>query len=219
MALRQQGWWSSYSCFWWADVALASCCSVVGHRWVDRVAGSHSLSGSHRLGSAPFSACLYQHGLAANCVTQTRYLNGGTWETCVPQMPQAVLTISSFNKRVSSCFSDRNHQLWSRQNSAFIHTLNIGLSHMDKIACAWLKIDKIIGKCVPWKTWGTSGNSMRQGSMLQSTCFCSRKRCTIKFLMPKGLFFFLCCYQKKYFKICLWVWWFHCRDTGIFKGN
>uniref|UniRef100_A0A8C0B037 Ig-like domain-containing protein n=1 Tax=Buteo japonicus TaxID=224669 RepID=A0A8C0B037_9AVES len=34
--------------------------------------------GSHRLGLPPFSAPLYQHDLAASCVVQTWYSNGGT---------------------------------------------------------------------------------------------------------------------------------------------
>lgn len=40
--------------------------------------------------------------------------------------------ISSFNKHVCSCFSDRNCQLGSGQNSAFIHIFNIGLTHTEK---------------------------------------------------------------------------------------
>uniref|UniRef100_A0A8C0HJR9 Ig-like domain-containing protein n=1 Tax=Buteo japonicus TaxID=224669 RepID=A0A8C0HJR9_9AVES len=40
--------------------------------------------------------------------------------------------ISSFNKHVCSCFSDRNCQLGARQNSAFIYIFNIGLTHTEK---------------------------------------------------------------------------------------
>lgn len=51
--------------------------------WIPLRSGDVGLSGSHSLGSPPFSTPLYEHSLAASCVTQTWYSSGGAWEICV----------------------------------------------------------------------------------------------------------------------------------------
>lgn len=128
----------SYDSGWQTETALSFCCSTVSQlgwetNWIQLWSGDVSLSGSHRLGLPPFSAPLYQHDLAASYVVQTWYSMEGLEKcVCLKSHRLHLKRISSFNKHVCSCFSDRNCQLGSRQNSAFIHIFNIGLTHTEK---------------------------------------------------------------------------------------
>lgn len=138
----------SHDSDWQAEMALSSCCFAMSHSWAEGATGSHwdllmsaSVSptswGCHHAGPLCTSTVLlpvvwYRPGIRMEGLEKC---------ACCKSLRLHLKIISSFNKHVCSCFSDRNCQLGSRENSAFIHIFNIGLSHTKKIPSL----------CVVWK--------------------------------------------------------------------